>query len=155
MTLLAPAVEQVRQAVERRGLTEAEVARMAGVTPRTVQRLLRGETCGQETLERVCLALGVPLDLAALVEARVLARVRQATRQDRTGPAKVGQDRTQPVYGWGQAAIALGVTRRSLHRYRREAGDLLPIPWWEDRAALVAWFRELRDGLTDPGSSDE
>ena len=156
MSVLAPVVEQVRAVVERRGLSEAEVARMSGVDPKTIRRLLTGRTCGRETLERVCGALSVPLDIASIVEARVLARVRgQIGGQDRTGAAKSGQERSQAVCGWDQAAQVLGVSSRTLRRYRREAGDLTEVPWWSDRAALCAWFGGLVDELSDPGTDDE
>ena len=153
--ILTPAVEQVRAVIERRGLSEAEVARMAEVGPKTIRRLLTGRTCGRETLERVCTALGISLDPTAVIEARVLARVRQHMGQDRAGRSSVGQDGARPVCGWDQAAQVLGVSRWTLRRYRREAGDLTAVPWWRDRAALLVWFERLADGLSDPGTSDD
>lgn len=153
--ILTPAVEQVRAVIERRGLSEAEVARMAEVGPKTIRRLLTGQTCGRETLERVCTALGISLDPTAVIEARVLARVRQHVRQDRTGGDKMRQDAASAVCGWDQAAQVLGIHRRTLERKRKAAGDLTAFPWWRDRAALLVWFERLVDGLSDPGEVDD
>jgi AraC-like DNA-binding protein len=47
------------EAFERSRLDEDQVAVRAGVHPRTVHRVLQGETCGLDSVERVSRALGV------------------------------------------------------------------------------------------------
>lgn len=158
--VLAPVVEQVRAVVQRRGLSEAEVARMAGVDPKTVRRLLTGQTCGRSTLEKVCTALAVPLDLNALVSAEVARQVQREvarlTRDSRIRPemAETVQRWQGPVSGWSQAARLLGISRTTLFERRRAAGDLTDDPWWRGVESLYDWYDELRTGLTDPGTQD-
>jgi transcriptional regulator with XRE-family HTH domain len=159
--VLAPVVEQVRAVVQRRGLSEAEVARMAGVDPKTVRRLLTGQTCGRVTLEKVCAALGVPLDFTLLVSAEVARQVQRAvarlTRDSRNRPevTRLAQSWQGPVSGWSQAARLLGVSRETLRVRRRAAGDMTSDPWWRGVESLYDWYDELRTGLTDPGTEED
>ena len=42
-------------------ISKAELARLAGLTPATIDRLERGEDCRMETKRRIILALGYSL----------------------------------------------------------------------------------------------
>lgn len=143
MNLLAPAVEQVRQAVAERGLTLDEVARRAAVHRRTVKRLLDGERLNEATLRRVAAAVGVRLGLDD-PDTEERAKVRELVRE------VVGADRGkmgQPVTGWEQAAIVLRVSRWTVQRARRRAGDVSR-PWWPSREAVLTWWERLLQGRT-------
>ena len=47
---------------EQRLMSKAELARAAGVSPLTIDRIERGQPCRPETLRRIILALGYTLD---------------------------------------------------------------------------------------------
>jgi DNA-binding XRE family transcriptional regulator len=47
---------------ESRLLSKAELARKAGVSPLTIDRAERGETCRLETMRKIILALGYSLE---------------------------------------------------------------------------------------------
>jgi DNA-binding XRE family transcriptional regulator len=51
-------VRQIRQELM---LSKSELARLAGVTPATVDRIERGEDCRMETKRKIILALGLSL----------------------------------------------------------------------------------------------
>ncbi len=51
----------VRKIREERLISKAELARMAGVTPATIDRVERGEVCRVETKRKIILALGYSL----------------------------------------------------------------------------------------------
>jgi DNA-binding XRE family transcriptional regulator len=51
----------VRQMREAKLISKAELARLAGVSPVTIDRIERGEDCRMETKRKIILALGVPL----------------------------------------------------------------------------------------------
>jgi transcriptional regulator with XRE-family HTH domain len=53
--------EAVRRHLREHGLTQTELARLAGISRGTVQHILRGGHCHTETLERIANALGTPL----------------------------------------------------------------------------------------------
>jgi transcriptional regulator with XRE-family HTH domain len=137
VSLLAPAVEQVREAVRERGLTLDEVARRSSVHRRTVKRLLDGERLNEATLRRVAAAVGVQLGLddpdteeRARVRALVreeIALVREETRGD------------TPVTSRKEAAVLLGVHRRTL--CRRAGSDKRR--WWASSRALRVWWEQL------------
>jgi DNA-binding XRE family transcriptional regulator len=52
---------KVRKIREERMISKAELARLAGLTPATIDRLERGEDCRMETMRRIILALGYSL----------------------------------------------------------------------------------------------
>ena len=114
---VTPAVQQaVRTALlERmRGRTPAEVARLAGLHVRTVQRALGlagRPTWSTPTVQRIARVLRVDLD-----------SVRPVSEQDGAGRSKVEQDGA-PVSGWEQAALVLRVSRWTLRRARTRAQD--------------------------------
>ena len=51
----------VRNIREQRLMSKAELARLAGVSPVTVDRIERGEQCRMETKRKIILALGLLL----------------------------------------------------------------------------------------------
>ena len=51
----------VREIREELMISKAELARLAGLTPATIDRLERGEDCRMETKRRIILALGYSL----------------------------------------------------------------------------------------------
>jgi transcriptional regulator with XRE-family HTH domain len=77
--------DAVAALVEEQGITQVELARMAGIHPDTVSHVVHGGHCSTETLEKLAVALGVdigelfgaPLDdrAVALKRDRVVAAV--------------------------------------------------------------------------------
>jgi transcriptional regulator with XRE-family HTH domain len=53
--------ESIGRHLREQKLTQSELARLAGLSRSTVQHLLRGGHCHTETLDRVAVALGIPL----------------------------------------------------------------------------------------------
>jgi len=51
----------VKKLREQRMMSKAELARLAGVSPVTIDRIERGEECRLETKRKIILALGFPL----------------------------------------------------------------------------------------------
>lgn len=51
----------VRAIREQRLMSKAELARLAGVSPVTIDRIERGEDCRMETRRKIILALGFSL----------------------------------------------------------------------------------------------
>lgn len=126
MTYQADQRRRVVEAMARRHLTESDVARLAGVVPRTVERFVRGHTFGLDTLAKLERALG-------------LARKANNDRY-RPVPAKSGHE---PIVGWEQAAQVLRISVRSLRRHRREHGDTTSRPWWDDVGTLKQWYATM------------
>ncbi len=120
------------EALQRKRLDVDQVARRAGLHPRTIARLLRGETQSLATLEQVADALRIDLlgdgDCACT-----------PTDADRRG-------KTPEVQGWRQAAQVLGIHRDTLAARRDEAGCRLTWPWWRDADACRKWFESLVGG---------
>jgi transcriptional regulator with XRE-family HTH domain len=56
--------ESIRALLHERGMTQAELARLAGISRSTVLHAIRGSPCGTDTLEKVAHALEV--DVAEL-----------------------------------------------------------------------------------------
>jgi len=54
-------MNSVRKLREERLMSKAELARLAGVSPITIDRVERGEDCRMETKRKVLLALGFSL----------------------------------------------------------------------------------------------
>lgn len=57
-TMIMNCVKRLR---EERLLSKAELARLAGVSPITIDRIERGEECRMETKRKILLALGFSL----------------------------------------------------------------------------------------------
>ena len=55
-------VNNVRVIREGRLMSKAELARLAGVSPVTIDRIERGEVCRVETMRKIVLALGFTLE---------------------------------------------------------------------------------------------
>lgn len=56
-----PITNSVKKLREERLMSKAELARIAGVSPITVDRIERGEDCRMETKRKILLALGFAL----------------------------------------------------------------------------------------------
>jgi len=54
-------VNNLREIREGRLMSKAELARLAGVSPVTIDRIERGEVCRMETKRKIILALGFTL----------------------------------------------------------------------------------------------
>jgi len=54
-------MNSVRKLREERLMSKAELARLAGVSPITIDRIERGEECRMETKRKILLALGFSL----------------------------------------------------------------------------------------------
>lgn len=52
---------RLKQARERLLMSKAELARKAGVSPITIDRIEKGKTCRMETKRKILLALGLTL----------------------------------------------------------------------------------------------
>jgi hypothetical protein len=124
--------------VKRKQLTYKQIAQRTALCPRTIQRFLEGKTFSVDTLERIEVAL----------------RIRAASEGDAGSdsslpiPANVGLPERDarkdgPVYGWDQAAQVLGISVRTLHRRRLEAGDETSVAWWKSGDAAADWFEAL------------
>lgn len=51
---------------------------------------------------------------------------------------------SKPIRSWRAAAKVLAVSYCTLWRYRKERGDPPDrVPWWEDEAAVRAWWTGL------------
>ncbi len=56
------AKNRLREVRESRMMSKSELARKAGVSPLTIDRIERGEQCRLETMRKIILALGYSLD---------------------------------------------------------------------------------------------
>ncbi|MFQ5541408.1 MAG: helix-turn-helix transcriptional regulator [Candidatus Binatia bacterium] len=56
-----PQTNNVRRIRESKMLSKTELARLAGVSPLTVDRIERGESCRLETKRKILLALGIKI----------------------------------------------------------------------------------------------
>ena len=54
-------LNNVKEIREGRLMSKAELARLAGVSPVTIDRIERGEVCRMETMRKILLALGFTL----------------------------------------------------------------------------------------------
>lgn len=144
-----PAQAQVREAIARRELPLVEVARRAGVSLRTVQRLMAGQAVSSAKLEAMAGAMGVSLDLAAVVTHQVLGQVRQELAKRPPAERVVVHEpaSARPVTTWEEAAYCIGVTCRTLRRRRIRAGCRRTSPWWASPAACRAWYEHMMDGV--------
>ncbi|HEY9828919.1 MAG TPA: helix-turn-helix transcriptional regulator [Stenomitos sp.] len=55
-------VNKVKTIRESRLMSKSELARKAGVSPLTIDRIERGEKCRLETMRKIILALGYSID---------------------------------------------------------------------------------------------
>ena len=55
-------VNNLREIREGRLISKAELARLAGVSPVTIDRIEHGEVCRVETMRKIVLALGFTLE---------------------------------------------------------------------------------------------
>lgn len=125
---LATDIEQriaaIRAHVARRHLEPADLARRLGVHPRTIRRLLDGRTRSPALVDAVARVLGL----------------------GDTRPTLPHVAPSRPVTSWSEAAVVLGVSRWTLQRWRRRAGDRRVRPWFADPQACQEWGRALAAG---------
>lgn len=77
--------DAVRGLLHERGLTQTELARLAGINRSTVMHIVRGGHCGTETLEKIAKALEVdvaelfttPLDIGIRRDRMIAAVLRE------------------------------------------------------------------------------
>lgn len=97
---LCERLEAIRLA---RNLTQAELAREAGVSLRTISRLAAGQGITLETLIRVMTALGLAGNFAALLPDPSVRPIERATRRgkehQRARPRR--HDPEPPAWTWG------------------------------------------------------
>ena len=133
MTIQATHRQRVLSAMERRRLTPAEVARMAGVVPRTVQRFVEGKTFSLQTYDLLAAALRLEGPVAdPSLDSGVGTCVKVLAVQHKG-----------PVSGWKQAADLLGMSRWTLWSHRRQHGDRTVTPRWRDADALWRWYDRM------------
>ncbi len=86
-----------------RNITQAQLAVEAGVSPRTIGRLEKGQGVSLDTFIRVMMALGIQQNLEALLPdptVRPIERVGMGARERRRArPAKSGD--AHPAWSWG------------------------------------------------------
>lgn len=142
-TIEAVYVERLAAKVKERGLSNVEVARLVGCAPRTVIRVLRGQSRRMETLRKFAAALRVELDNMRLSTSESAAhspKVQHSAAKSSNG------DISCPVIGWRQAAQTLGIARDTLWRDRHRYGCRMSRPWWESAAHVRAWYQALTSG---------
>ena len=77
--------DAIRAMLRERGMTQQELARLAGISRSTVLHIVKGGHCGTETLERIAAALDVdvaelftaPLDLGVRRDRMIAAVLRE------------------------------------------------------------------------------
>jgi transcriptional regulator with XRE-family HTH domain len=77
--------EAIRAVLAERGLTQVELARLAGINRSTVLHVLRGGHCGTDTLEKIARALEIdiselfttPLDIGIRRDRMIAAALRE------------------------------------------------------------------------------
>ncbi len=55
-------IEKLEHKKASLGMTDLELARLAGVTPSTVKNVLTGKTCKAPTIRKIAEALKIPLE---------------------------------------------------------------------------------------------
>jgi transcriptional regulator with XRE-family HTH domain len=108
--------EAIRRQLREHGLSQTELARLAGINRGTVQHILRGGHCHTETLERLATALGMPL--ADLFQEPVSLGV----RRDKL-VAAVLRELSESI---GEAVAERMARRRTDERRRRQPDTPLP-----------------------------
>lgn len=126
MTTQTEARQRVLAAMRSRHLEVEDVARLAAVHPRTVERFVTGRTFGPKTLAKLEHVLGL---------ARKARNDRYRPMADKSGHG--------PIVGWEQAAHALRIGVRTLRRHRERHGDETAHPWWGDVAELKTWYATM------------
>ena len=86
-----------------RNITQAQLAEEAGVSPRTIGRLEKGQGVSVDTFIRIMMALGIQQSLEALLpdpSVRPIERVGMGARErKRARPTKYSDER--PTWSWG------------------------------------------------------
>jgi transcriptional regulator with XRE-family HTH domain len=126
-------VGRLRDEMARRNVSPEQLAKRAGYDARTMQRLLNGDTCSLETLERCESVLRVDLLDSGC---RSSDEKRSETLQS-----------VRPVVGWKAASGVLGVPVATLRKHRHRLGDRRRKPWWASEAALRFWYDQLVSGV--------
>jgi transcriptional regulator with XRE-family HTH domain len=86
-----------------RNITQVKLAEEAGVSPRTIRRLEKGQGVSLDTFIRVVRALGIQHNFEVLLPdptVRPIERVISSTRErKRASPAQSSKE--QPIWSWG------------------------------------------------------
>jgi transcriptional regulator with XRE-family HTH domain len=86
-----------------RNITQVQLAEEAGVSPRTIGRLEKGQGISLDTFIRVLIALGIQQSLEALLPDPAVRPIERvgigATERKRARPAKHGNERA--TWSWG------------------------------------------------------
>ena len=86
-----------------RNITQMQLAKEAGVSPRTIGRLEKGKGVSLDTLIRVLTALGIQQNLAALLPDPTVSPIERARigggQRKRARPSPTGEQR--PTWTWG------------------------------------------------------
>jgi len=134
VSLRATIRTRIQRAIARKRLTYVQVAQRAGLHPRTVQRLVEGETLNWETVEAIEGALRV--ELVDVVE-------HDSHVGNRVNP--LGAPKPRPVMGWRQAAQVLGMSVWTLWSRRKAKGDDSEA-WWRSEDACRDWYERMMEG---------
>lgn len=121
-------LDAVLEAVERRGMTHAEIALRVGCHQRSISRLLSGRTCSPVLLDRVARVLKLTVGGGMGNKVQQSASVSEGA----------------PIVGWTEAARVLGVHRNTLLLWRR--GHPRRRAWWASANDCRAWARTLVEG---------
>ncbi len=115
--------DAVHELLEEQGMTQAELARLAGVHPETVSHVVRGGHCSTETLEKVAAALQV--DLAELFGVPVDERT-ASLKKDRIVSAVLRE-----LSGTVSEAVVRELADRQKRRVHRKRGVEVKLPFSE------------------------
>lgn len=95
--------EAIKAVLAERGLTQVELARLAGINRSTVLHVLRGGHCGTDTLEKIAKALDIdvaelfstPLDIGIRRDRMIAAALRELSESVSTAVVHELEQRRQ------------------------------------------------------------
>lgn len=86
-----------------RNITQAQLAEEAGVSPRTIGRLEKGQGVSMDTFIRIMIALGIQQNLEALLPDPIVRPIERvgigAGERKRARPTQTSNER--PTWSWG------------------------------------------------------
>jgi transcriptional regulator with XRE-family HTH domain len=99
---LCKRIESIRLS---RNMTQMQLSREAGVSPRTIGRLENGEGVSLDTFIRILMALGIQQNLEALLpnpQVRPVERIGiGGGERKRARPSKPSEEKGEGVWSWG------------------------------------------------------
>lgn len=88
-----------------RNMTQMQLSKAAGVSPRTIGRLENGEGVSLDTFIRILIALGIQQNLEALLPDPLVRPVERigfgGSERKRARPSKLSEDKGEGVWSWG------------------------------------------------------